>query len=91
MERKEEQNSPDIFWSREPITGHRGTKENPAIVPSYNDSRVVGLETESVSALDPSHGSIAHGLFPIQPLLHSPAVSLICTDARLRRFVNPLH
>lgn len=67
MERKEEQNSPDIFWSREPITGHRGTKENPAIVPSYNDSRVVGLETESVSALDPSHGSIAHGCSPFNP------------------------
>ena len=48
MERKEELGTPDIFWSREPITGPRGTKENPAIVPSFNDSRVVGLETEQV-------------------------------------------
>ena len=48
MEKKEHENSPDIFWSREPIMGHRGTKENPAIVPSFNDSRVVGLETEQV-------------------------------------------
>ena len=46
LERKEELNTPDIFWSREPIVGHRGTKEKPAIVPSFNDSRVVGLETE---------------------------------------------
>ena len=36
----------DIFWSREPITGHKGTKENPAIIPSFNDHRVVGLEIE---------------------------------------------
>merc|ERR1719272_357087 len=36
----------DIFWSREPITGPRGTKENPAIIPSFNDHRVVGLEIE---------------------------------------------
>ena len=48
MERKEEMGTRDIFWSREPITGPRGTKENPAIVPSFNDSRVVGLETEQV-------------------------------------------
>lgn len=53
-ERKEEQNSPDIFWSREPIMGPRGTKEKPAIIPSYNDHRVVGLETQSVSALSHS-------------------------------------
>jgi len=46
MEKKEEMLTPDIFWSREPITGHKGTRENPAIVPSYNTSRVVGLETE---------------------------------------------
>eukprot|EP00316_Scyphosphaera_apsteinii_P003687 CAMPEP_0119311414 /NCGR_PEP_ID=MMETSP1333-20130426/22335_1 /TAXON_ID=418940 /ORGANISM="Scyphosphaera apsteinii, Strain RCC1455" /LENGTH=97 /DNA_ID=CAMNT_0007315779 /DNA_START=90 /DNA_END=383 /DNA_ORIENTATION=+ len=46
MEKKEEEQTSDIFWSREPIVGHRGTKENPAIVPSFNDSRVVGLETE---------------------------------------------
>ena len=46
MEQKEEQLTPDIFWTREPIMGHRGTKENPAIVPSFNDNRVVGLETE---------------------------------------------
>jgi len=46
MERKEEMQTPDIFWSREPIMGHRGTRENPAIVPSYNTSRVVGLETD---------------------------------------------
>jgi hypothetical protein len=26
LERKEELNTPDIFWSREPIVGHRGTK-----------------------------------------------------------------
>ena len=38
--------TPDIFWSREPIVGHKGTKENPAIIPSFNTSRVVGLETE---------------------------------------------
>jgi hypothetical protein len=48
MEKKEIDNSADIFWSREPIMGHRGTKENPAIVPSYNTSRCVGLETEQV-------------------------------------------
>jgi len=46
MEKKEIEGSTDIFWSREPIMGHRGTKENPAIVPSFNTSRVVGLETE---------------------------------------------
>merc|ERR1712014_314747 len=46
MEKKEELQSPDIFWSREPIVGHRGTKENPAIIPSFNSTRVVGLETE---------------------------------------------
>ena len=48
MELKEMNADPDIFWSREPITGHKGTKENPAIVPSFNDSRVVGLEVEQV-------------------------------------------
>ena len=32
MEKKEIEQSPDIFWSREPIMGPRGTKENPAIV-----------------------------------------------------------
>lgn len=48
MEKKEIDNAADIFWSREPIMGHRGTKENPAIVPSYNTSRCVGLETEQV-------------------------------------------
>jgi len=46
MEKKEELQTPDIFWSREPIVGHFGTKENPAIVPSFNEARVVGLETE---------------------------------------------
>ena len=46
MEKKEIEGSTDIFWSREPIRGHRGTKDNPAIVPSFNTSRVVGLETE---------------------------------------------
>ena len=46
MEKKEIMNSPDIFWSREPIMGPKGTKENPAIIPSYNTSRCVGLETE---------------------------------------------
>ena len=46
MEKKEEIQTPDIFWSREPITGHKGTKENPAIIPSFNDHRVVGLEIE---------------------------------------------
>lgn len=50
MEKKEIEQSPDIFWSREPIMGPRGTKENPAIVPSYNTSRCVGLETEQVCA-----------------------------------------
>ena len=48
MEKKENEGTSDIFWSREPIMGHRGTKENPAIVPSYNTSRCVGLETEQV-------------------------------------------
>ena len=48
MEKKEELQTPDIFWSREPIVGHFGTKDNPAIVPSFNESRVVGLETEQV-------------------------------------------
>ena len=46
MERKEIDKTADIFWSREPIMGHRGTRENPAIVPSFNTSRCVGLETE---------------------------------------------
>jgi len=46
MELKEMSGDADIFWSREPISGHKGTKENPAIVPSFNDSRVVGLEVE---------------------------------------------
>lgn len=48
MERKELEQTPDIFWSREPIVGPKGTKEKPAIVPSFNTSRVVGLETEQV-------------------------------------------
>ena len=46
MEAKEMNADADIFWSREPITGHKGTKENPAIIPSFNDHRVVGLEIE---------------------------------------------
>ena len=46
MEAKEMQGTADIFWSREPITGPKGTKEKPAIVPSFNDHRVVGLEIE---------------------------------------------
>lgn len=46
MEKKEMEQTTDIFWSREPIMGPRGTKEKPAIVPSFNTSRVVGLETE---------------------------------------------
>jgi len=46
MEKKEIDATPDIFWSREPIMGHKGTRENPAIVPSFNTSRCVGLETE---------------------------------------------
>ena len=48
MEKKEILNTPDIFWSREPIMGPKGTKENPAIIPSFNTSRCVGLETEQV-------------------------------------------
>ena len=50
MEKKEQDQTADIFWSREPIMGPKGTKEKPAIVPSYNTSRVVGLETEQVRA-----------------------------------------
>ena len=46
MESKELSQTADIFWSREPITGPKGTKENPAIIPSFNDHRVVGLEIE---------------------------------------------
>ena len=46
MEKKEIMGTADIFWSREPITGPKGTKENPAIIPSFNDHRVVGLEIE---------------------------------------------
>ena len=46
MEAKEIAGTQDIFWSREPITGPKGTKENPAIIPSFNDHRVVGLEIE---------------------------------------------
>ena len=36
--------TPDIFWSREPIVGHKGTKENPAIkrVVTYSTSEVFG-------------------------------------------------
>ena len=48
MEKKEILNTPDIFWSREPIMGPKGTKENPAIIPSFNVVRCVGLETEQV-------------------------------------------
>ena len=47
MEKKEILNTTDIFWSREPIMGPKGTKENPAIIPSFNKSRCVGLETET--------------------------------------------
>ena len=50
MEKKEIDGASDIFWSREPIMGPKGTKEKPAIVPSFNTSRVVGLETEQVHA-----------------------------------------
>lgn len=55
MEKKELDNASDIFWSREPIMGHKGTRENPAIIPSFNASRCVGLETEQVRA-SPEHG-----------------------------------
>ena len=51
MEAKEMAQDADIFWSREPISGHRGTKDKPAVVPSFNDSRVVGLEVEQVCTL----------------------------------------
>ena len=51
MEAKEMNADADIFWSREPITGPRGTKENPAIIPSFNDHRVVGLEIEQACAV----------------------------------------
>ena len=51
MEKKEEMGTADIFWSREPIMGPRGTKENPAIIPSFNSSRCVGLETEQARRL----------------------------------------
>ena len=55
MEKKEIANTPDIFWSREPIMGPKGTKSQPAIIPSFNTSRCVGLETEQVST---AHGSL---------------------------------
>ena len=51
MEKKEIDVTPDVFWSREPIMGHKGTRDNPAIVPSFNTSRCVGLETEQVRVL----------------------------------------
>ena len=54
MEKKEIDGTADIFWSREPIMGHKGTRENPAIVPSFNTSRVVGLETEQVRPPPPA-------------------------------------
>ena len=54
MEKKEIVNSPDIFWSREPIMGPKGTKENPAIIPSFNSSRCVGLETEQARPPQPA-------------------------------------
>lgn len=44
----------DIFWSREPITGPKGTKEKPAIIPSFNDHRVVGLEIEQARVRQPA-------------------------------------
>jgi hypothetical protein len=47
MEKKELSGSKDIFWSREPIVGPRGTIDKPALIPSFNDSRVVGLDTET--------------------------------------------
>tara|TARA_B110001450_G_scaffold164249_1_gene153129 strand:+ start:289 stop:483 length:195 start_codon:yes stop_codon:yes gene_type:complete len=54
MEKKEIVNSRDIFWSREPIMGPKGTKENPAIIPSFNSSRCVGLETEQARPPQPA-------------------------------------
>ncbi|KAG8469505.1 hypothetical protein KFE25_005960 [Diacronema lutheri] len=47
MEKKELMGSKDVFWSREPIVGPRGTIDKPALIPSFNDSRVVGLDTET--------------------------------------------
>jgi len=47
MERKEMQGSKDVFWSREPVVGPKGTIDKPALIPSFNDSRVVGLDTEA--------------------------------------------
>ncbi|KAJ1620160.1 hypothetical protein T492DRAFT_1079839 [Pavlovales sp. CCMP2436] len=47
MEKKELMGSKDIFWSREPVVGPRGTIEKPALIPSFNESRVVGLDTDS--------------------------------------------
>jgi hypothetical protein len=47
MEKKELSGTKDVFWSREPIVGPRGTIDKPALIPSFNDSRVVGLDTET--------------------------------------------
>ena len=60
MESKELSQTADIFWSREPITGPKGTKENPAIIPSFNDHRVVGLEIESRAGLVQCAGWLGH-------------------------------
>ena len=56
MEKKEIMNTSDIFLSREPIMGPKGTKENPAVIPSFNSSRCVGLETEQVPCHLPKPG-----------------------------------
>lgn len=47
MERKELEGSKDVFWSREPVSGPKGTIDKPAMIPSFNDSRVVGIDTDA--------------------------------------------
>jgi hypothetical protein len=76
MEKKEIMGTPDIFWSREPIMGPKGTKENPAIIPSFNSSRCVGLETEQArSAPPPLQQRSARASAKIPPHVRSTAQS----------------
>jgi hypothetical protein len=65
------QGTADIFWSREPITGPKGTKEKPAIVPSFNDHRVVGLEIEQVRGVPLFRLRVRLRMRALHQLLHA--------------------
>ena len=65
------QGTADIFWSREPITGPKGTKEKPAIIPSFNDHRVVGLEIEQVRGVPLFRLRVRLRMRALHQLLHA--------------------